>query len=181
VTGPTPSSESSPSPSARLAVPTRLAERHETLRFASGDEVLDGWLRHRAAAVGQEEGTSTFVVAQGSRVVGYYSLARAAVERTQVSRWRSRRTVVDPVPALAIGRLAVDVNFRGRGVGARLLRDAVMRSATVYRTVGLPLLVAHAIEDERKSFYRHFGFVDTRLDPYLVVLPLKAAVGRPGR
>lgn len=161
-----------------LVKPTRLTDQHDTIRFSSGDDVADGWLRHRALEQ-QDEGTNTFVLAQGTRVVGYYSLARGAFERTQVSRWRSRRAVTEPVPTLIVGRLAVDVNGRGGGLGARLLRDAIMRSATVYRTVGLPLLVAHAVENERKAFYRHFGFVDVRADPYLVVLPLKLAAARP--
>lgn len=163
-----------------LTKPARLADQHDTLRFSCGDDVLDGWLRHRASEQ-RDEGTSTFVVAQGSRVVGYYSLARGAVERVQVTRWRSRRTFVDPVPALVVSRVAVDSNFQGQGVGARMLRDALMRAATVYRTVGLPLLLAHAIEEDRKDFYRHFGFADTRLDPYLVALPLRDAATRPGR
>jgi GNAT superfamily N-acetyltransferase len=155
-----------------LAKPTRLTDQHDTLRFTSGDEVLDGWLRHHAAAQ-QEEGTSTFVVAEGARVVGYYCLSRGAVERAHLPRWRARRTPVGPVPTLVVGRLVVDENFRGRGVGARLLRDALMRAATVHRTVELPLLVAHAVDDGQKAFYRAFGFVDTRLDRYLVALPLR--------
>jgi GNAT superfamily N-acetyltransferase len=162
-----------------FAKPARLTDQHDTLRFGCGDDLLDGWLRHRAPEQ-RDEGTSTFVVAQGPRVVGYYSLARGAVERVNVARWRSRRNSADPVPTLVVGRLAVDTNFQGQGIGARMLRDALMRAATVYRTVGLPLLVAHAIEEDRKDFYRHFGFADTRLDPYLVALPLRDAVTRPG-
>jgi GNAT superfamily N-acetyltransferase len=154
-----------------LTKPARLTDQHDTLRFTCGDEVLDGWLRHRAAE--QREVTSTFVVAEGARVVGYYNLSRGAVQRAHAPRWRARRTPVDPVPALVVGRLAVDLNFRGRGVGARLLRDALMRAATVYRTIEIPLLVAHAVDDDQKAFYRAFGFVDTRLDPYLLALPLR--------
>ncbi|MBL7490052.1 GNAT family N-acetyltransferase [Frankia sp. AgB1.9] len=161
--------------------PTRLTDQHDTRGFRGGDEVLDSWLRHHALEQ-QEEGVTTFVVTAGAgRVVGYYCLTRGAVEPSRapvVSRWRSRRApaaTLGPLPALVIGRLAVDETAQGRGVGARLLRDAVMRAATVYRTAGLPLLLAHAVSDQARSFYRHFGFASTRLDPYVLALAVRHA------
>jgi GNAT superfamily N-acetyltransferase len=170
--------------SARSAVPpARLTAAHDIRGFRSGHDVLDGWLRHHALDQ-HEEGVTTFVVTDGARVVGYYSLTRSAVEhvRAGASRRWGRRPAgpAEPLPALLIGRLAVDETAQGRGVGPRLLRDAVMRAATVYRTAGTPLLLAHAVTAPSRAFYRHFGFAATRLDPYLVALALRHATAGPG-
>lgn len=159
-----------------LAKPAALTEGPDRLTFNSGDDILDGWLRHHALEHQQERTTTTFVITEGARIAGYYCLATAAVERIPGSRWRSRRPT-EPVPAMFIGRLAVDGRYQGRGIGARLVRDAVMRALTVRRMVGLPLLVAHTMEEPGRAFYRHLGFVDTRIDPYLVALPLRWAAG----
>jgi GNAT superfamily N-acetyltransferase len=166
-------------------IPTRLTDRHDVRGFRSGDDVLDGWLRHHALEQ-QEEGVTTFVAVDGGRIVGFYSLTRGAVELSRVpapSRWRSRRASaasIGPVPALVIGRLAVDETAQCRGIGAQLLRDGIMRAATVYRTAGLPLLLAHAITGQGRSFYRHFGFAASRLDPYILALALRHATAGPG-
>ncbi|WP_308204622.1 GNAT family N-acetyltransferase [Frankia sp. R82] len=114
--------------------------------------------------------------ADGGRIAGYYCLATAAVERIPGTRRRSRRPT-EPVPAMFVGRLAVDLRYTGRGVGARLVRDAVMRSLTVHRMVGLPLLLAHTPHAAGAAFYHHLGFRPTRFDPYLHALPLRAAAG----
>lgn len=165
--------------------PARLSDRHDTRGFRSGDDVLDTWLRHHALEE-QEEGVTTFVAVDGGRVVGYYCLTRGAVEPSRApapSRWRARRAAAasyGPVPALVIGRLAVDETAQGRGVGARLLRDGIMRAATVYRTAGLPLLLAYAVSGPAKDFYRHFGFTVTRLDPYTLALALRHATAGQG-
>ncbi len=164
--------------------PTRVTDQHDIRGFRSGDDVLDSWLRHHALEE-QEEGVTTFVATDGGRVVGYYCLTRGAVEPSRApapSRWRSRKvtTSYGPVPALVISRLAVDETVQGRGVGARLLRDGIMRAATVYRTAGLPLLLAHAVSGPAKDFYRHFGFTATRLDPYVLALALRHATAGPG-
>ncbi|WP_308222650.1 GNAT family N-acetyltransferase [Frankia sp. AgPm24] len=112
----------------------------------------------------------------GGRIAGYYCLATAAVERVPGSRRRSRRPT-EPVPAMFVGRLAVDLRYAGRGVGARLVRDAVMRSLTVHRMVGLPVLLAHTPHAAGAAFYHHLGFRPTRFDPYLHALALRAAAG----
>ncbi|ABW11606.1 GCN5-related N-acetyltransferase [Frankia sp. Hr75.2] len=157
--------------------PSALVEDHDTVAFGCGDPVLDSWLRHHAKDHQRERITSTFVLLDGSTVAGYYCLATAAAERVgTASRWRSRRPV-DPVPMMLVGRLAVDVRYQGRGVGARLVRDATMRALTVRRMVGTPLLGAHATAPDGQSFYRHLGFVPTALDPHLVLLPLQNAAG----
>ena len=157
-----------------ISKPMALTEDHDTVAFGSGDDVLDGWLRHHAMEHQREKITNTFVVLDGSRIVGYYCFATSALERIQTSRWRSRRPV-DPVPAMLVGRLAVDLQYRGRGIGARMLRDATMRALTVRRMVGMPLLAAHAIDESGRDFYRHFGFRRAGFDPYLMLLPLQHA------
>ncbi|SNQ48547.1 putative acetyltransferase [Frankia canadensis] len=157
-----------------LSKPTALTEALDRTTFSSGDHTLDGWLRHHALDHQQDRTTNTFVIVDDGRIAGYYCLATAAVERIPGSRWRSRRPT-EPVPAMFIGRLAVDLRHQGRGLGARLVRDAVMRALTVHRMVGLPLLLAHCAAPSSRDFYRHLGFREVRFDPYLRALPLRAA------
>lgn len=162
-----------------LTKPTALAEEHDTVAFGCGEPVVDSWLRHHAKDHQQERITNTFVILDGTTIAGFYCLATAAIERVAPpSRWRSRRPT-EPVPLMLVGRLAVDVRHQGRGVGARLVRDATMRALTVRRMVGTPLLGAHAVTPGGKAFYRHFGFAASAIDPHLVLLPLQHAAGPP--
>ncbi|MCM3923132.1 GNAT family N-acetyltransferase [Frankia sp. AiPs1] len=159
-----------------LTKPAALTDAMDRATFNSGEDLLDGWLRHRALEHQQDRTTNTFVILDADRIAGYYCLATAAVERIPGSRRRSRRPT-EPVAAMFVGRLAVDLRYQGRGIGGRLVRDAVMRSLTVHRMVGLPLLLAHAMREPGRAFYRHVGFHDARFDPYLLALPLRAAAG----
>jgi GNAT superfamily N-acetyltransferase len=99
----------------------------------------------------------TYVVAEGRRVVGYYSLAAGSVLHAEATG-RVRRNMPDPVPAALLGRLAVDRQWQGRGLGAALLRDAVLRMIGAAGTIGVRALLMHAISDEAKAFYEHWGF-----------------------
>ena len=77
------------------------------------------------------------------------------------------------IPAVILGRLAIDRDWQGRGLGAALLRDAVERSVRAAGEVAARLLVVHAISPAAETFYRHFGF--TRLPVETPTLALDLA------
>jgi predicted N-acetyltransferase YhbS len=66
------------------------------------------------------------VVYQDARVVGFYALATGSVRREEATGG-IRRKMPKPIPVMVLGRLAVDVGWQKRGVGAGLLKDAVLR------------------------------------------------------
>lgn len=81
----------------------------------------------------------------------------------------------DPVPAIVLGRLAVDRAWQGHGLGADLLHDAVLRTLRAAREIGARVLLCHAIDAGTQRFYLHHGFVESTFDPLVVMLDLKQA------
>ncbi|HHR8116755.1 GNAT family N-acetyltransferase, partial [Klebsiella pneumoniae] len=64
----------------------------------------------------------------------------------------------DPIPVIILARLAVDVSLHGKGVGADLLHDAVLRCYRVAENIGVRAIMVHALTEEAKGFYAHHGF-----------------------
>jgi predicted N-acetyltransferase YhbS len=86
----------------------------------------------RRAAGNQATGASrTFVVCEGSRVVGFHALASSAVVPA-ATPGRFRRNMPDPVPVVVLGRLSVAASHHGQGLGRALLMATVtdLRAAT---------------------------------------------------
>jgi len=79
----------------------------------------------------------------------------------------------DPVPMAILGRLAVDRNWQGHGLGAALLRDAVERTRAASNILGIRGLLVHALSDDAKAFYERYGFVASPERPMLLVMSLK--------
>jgi len=127
-------------PSARLRAPEPLADRHDVARFANGiHPSLDQWLRERTRG---SEGLSvrTYVVCttdEPDRVVGYFSISAAVEHRNALPTAKLRRGMPDQVPLLLIGRLAVDADWRGRGLGSALLADALRRCLAASEIAGV--------------------------------------------
>ena len=116
----------------------------------------------------------TYVVCTGKRVAGYYSLAVGAAAHEHVPG-RIRRNMPDPVPVMILGRLAVDKTFQGKGIGAGLLKDAVLRTVQAAEIAGIRALLVHAISEAAKRFYEAYGFVSSPVDPMTVMITLAEA------
>jgi GNAT superfamily N-acetyltransferase len=90
----------------------------------------------------------------------------------------------DPVPVALLGRLAIDRGRQGRGLGAALLRDAVLRVVGAAGTIGVRALLVHAISYDAKAFYEHWGFRASATDPMTLMITIEEAkrmLGRPRR
>ena len=127
--------------------------------FECGEHALDGWLRMRAVRNERGGASRTFVSIEreSGLVAGYYCLAASAV-RVEDAPGSLRRNMPDPIPVILLGRLAVDLRFAGRGLGASLLQDAVLKSVEAARLVGARALLVHPLTDTAERFYARFGF-----------------------
>ena len=157
-----------------LRAPAPLSPEHEIEAFACGVAPLDEWLKRRARRNEAEGASRTFVACSGRRVAGYYSLAAASVLRAATTA-RVRRNMPEPVPAVLIGRLAVDKAWQGQGLGADLLRDAVLRILGAAATVGARAILVHAISPQAKAFYERHGFRPSPVEPMTWMITVEEA------
>jgi GNAT superfamily N-acetyltransferase len=163
-----------------LTAPAPFAAEHELEEFDSGTPTLDEWLKRRARQNEASGASRTYVIAEGPRVVGYYGLAAGSVLHAAATG-RVRRNMRDPVPVALLGRLAVDRGWQWRGLGAALLRDAVLRVIGAAGTIGVRALLVHAISDEAKAYYEHWGFRASATDPMTLMITIEEAKKMIGR
>ncbi len=159
-----------------LLAPEPLGPKHDVSRFSNGIHAsLDIWLGERARA---SEGLSarTYVVCprnDSGRVVGYVTISTALEQRQLLPSAKLRRGSPDQVPLLLIGRLAVDEEWRGQGLGTALLADALKRCLAASQIAGVRAVVAHAIDDTVQAFYLKRGFILSPLGERVMLMPIE--------
>jgi GNAT superfamily N-acetyltransferase len=136
--------------------------------------VLDDWLRRRALANQASGASRTYVVMAQNRVVAYYALANGSVIPGQAPG-RVRRNMPDPIPVMVLGRLAVDRQWQGKGLGSALLRDAILRTLQAAQIAGIRAILVHALHQRAADFYRHHGFLPSPLSDHTLMLLLQDA------
>lgn len=158
----------------RITPPERLSADHDLTQFSCGEPSLDHWLRNRALQNEKNGASRTYVVCAGGCVAGYYALAAGAVAHTEATT-RVKRNMPDPVPVILIGRLAIDSRFQGRGIGADLLRDAVLRTLQAAGIAGIRAILVSAISANAKKFYEKYGFIASPANPQTLMITVTEA------
>lgn len=155
-----------------LSPPVPIAEHHQVDDFCSGVASLDDWLHRRAIRNEAARASRTYVLCKGKTVVGYYALASGAIAASQAPR-KIKRNMPDPIPVIILGRLAIDQNHQGQGLGSALLRDALWRVSQAAELIGAKAVLVHAISAEARLFYAERGFIASPFDPMVLLLPLE--------
>jgi GNAT superfamily N-acetyltransferase len=154
-----------------LSPPESLSNAHALEGFDCGEPSLDDWLKKRALKNQASGASRCFVICDGKAVVGYYSLSAGGIQH-EVAPNPMRRNMPDPLPALLLGRLAIDRRYHNQGLGRALLRDAVLRAVHVAGNAGVFAIFVHALSEEAKRFYLSRGFVPSPLQPMTLMMTL---------
>jgi len=153
-----------------------LGSAHDRSLFRCGEEILDRYLQTQATQDIRRRMANCFVaieVATG-RIAAYYTLSATSIPIADLPPEETKRLPRYPtLPAIRIGRLAVDRTFQGRGLGGALLADAAHRS--MQSDVAAFTLLVDAKNDEAVAFYQHHGFRALASQPRMLFLPLDTA------
>ena len=154
-----------------------LAGSHDRQAFDSGRQELNDWLR-QVARQHQDKGLSKTFVAireiEPARVCAYYALTLAELESRHLPDvWRKK--LPRRIPGVRLGRLAVDRQYQGKGLGELLLIDALTRARRIYAEAGGIGLFVDAIDEQTVGYYRRFGFEAAPDNPLLLFLSATVA------
>ena len=145
---------------------------HDRAKFHCDTEPLNRYLREQASQDIRRRVAACFVVlSDGQRIAGYYTLASASLYLADLpASTRKKLPRYPTVPAVRMGRLAVDHEFKGQGLGGALLADALERAAR--SEIAAFALVVDAKDEAAAAFYKHHGFMALPDSPLTLFLPL---------
>lgn len=155
-----------------------MLSRHDRTAFDCGVPELNNDLKTRATQDMKRRVASCFVAVEKQQlaVSGFYTLSACHLLLTDISEPTKKALPLYPeVPAIRLGRLAVDQKFRGNGVGSLLLADAIRRSLKLQ--IGAALMLVDAEDQDAANFYRHFGFETLPGKPLQLAASLKSFSG----
>jgi GNAT superfamily N-acetyltransferase len=151
-----------------------LTKVHDLSSFDCGTPSLNEWLQRFAWQNQQADAAKVYVAHRRDHiVVGYHSLTASSVRRDDAPARVAKGLANHPVGLALLGRLAVDRQQKGKGLGRALLLDALMRTAQAADTIGIRALLVHAIDEDAKRFYQHFNFEPAPVDPMHLMLLMK--------
>jgi GNAT superfamily N-acetyltransferase len=164
-----------PLPLELITAPVALSPSHDASRFDCGKPPLNDWLRYKAQ---KSEGRSArcYVLCLRNSIIGYYCISAGAAQHSGAPR-KLRQNMPNPIPIVILGRLAVDRNFQGKGLGRGFLKDALIRITRASELVGARAILVHAVDQGAVPFYARYGFKTFPVGSQTLYLPIDDIVG----
>lgn len=160
--------------------------RHDRQQFDSGDPSLDDWLRRYAGQNRRRDTAATWVIVDTlDVVVAYASVAMTGIDRS-IAPETVAKGASDPVPALLLGRLAVDRRFANLGVGTALATHVLATAVELNKKAACRAVVVAALNAQARTWWERLGFrpfdpqAPEQLDLYLLTSDIEVTLRRVG-
>ena len=141
-----------------------LEENHNRSVFDCGVESLNRYLRQQAAQDIRRNVATVCVAMDGTEIVGYYSLANTGISPDILPDGLQKKMPrYQILPAVLLGRLAVDLRYKGRNLGIGLLSDAFILS--LKSPLAWALFITDALDASAAAFYKRFGLRPLKDNP----------------
>lgn len=144
--------------------------------------MLDEWLRRYTGQNRRRDTAATWVIAdRDDVVVAYASVAMTAIDRSAAPDALAKGAP-DPVPALLLGRLAVDQRYASLGVGTALAVHVLATAVELNEKAACRAVVVTAINEQARTWWERFGFrpfapdEPDQLDLYLLTSEIGATL-----
>jgi GNAT superfamily N-acetyltransferase len=154
----------------------KLDTQHNKASFNSGVQPLDRYLAQHAGQDTKRHVAITYALSKlhSNDVIGYHTLSATSLELKNLSEQEIKRLPRYPMlPATLIGRLAVDKNYQGLGLGQLLLTHALKVSLENSDKIASLAVIVDAKNDNARRFYQYFGFLQFFEIPNKLYLPME--------
>jgi predicted GNAT family N-acyltransferase len=151
-----------------LSIDLLNTKQHDRSAFQCGLDSLDDYIKTKASQELKNRVSTPFVLTDSPlrQVLGYYCISSYSISMVEIETSTAKKLPRYPLlPAILLGRLAVDVSCQGKGYGDLLVADALKRALAASNQVSSVAVVVDAISQDAARFYRRYGFTEFQTDP----------------
>jgi GNAT superfamily N-acetyltransferase len=136
-----------------------LRRDHPRSAFCSGQEQVDDWLATKALQNQEKRLSATRILVDAAgTIAGFYTLATAQVDFSDLPPELLRRLPRRNLPVAVLAWLGVRDADQGRGLGHRLLAQALRDSFEAGQTFPFIAVILDCVDDKARTFYQRWDF-----------------------
>lgn len=158
----------------------QLDSKHDRDNFSCGKALLDNYFWRQAKQDVKRKLSACFVLVdkETEKIAGYYTLSSNSISNDLIPdsfREKLPKSYIS-IPTILLGRLAIDKNFQGKGIGKILLVDSLKRCSDTSDSIGAFAVIVDPLDNEAERFYGKYGFIKLP-DSGKMFLPMKTIKG----
>lgn len=140
-----------------------LDKTHQRETFDCEHELLNNYLKYQASQDVKRKLSACFVLYDYdlNQVKSYYTLSNFSIPLDHFSEKIKSKLPKSyhAIPTTLLGRLAINKDYKGQGLGKILLIDALKRSFEISKTIGSFAVIVDPIDENAEKFYQKYDFI----------------------
>jgi GNAT superfamily N-acetyltransferase len=154
-----------------------LVKAHPRKLFVSGKPTVDDWLQTKALQNQSKHlSTSKVLIDESDLIAGFYTTAQGQIQFRELPSDATLKLPDRPLPVAILAWLGVAQTQQGKGLGKKLLVQALRDCLEGGNTFPFVAVILDSIDDAAKSFYKKFDFAELPDHPYRLYLPTNKLV-----
>lgn len=141
----------------------KLSKDHKKSDFDCDNELLNNYIQKQAKQDVNRDLSACYILndINDKRVLGYYTLSGNSIDRNEfpIELIQKMPPSYVNLPAILLGRLAIDKNEKGKGFGGILLMDALKKCVDISESLGVLAVIVDPFDEKAISFYKKYGFI----------------------
>ena len=154
-----------------------IGRHHDRKSFDCGNSELNSFFGEHARKNHEQGASKTFLAVRdddGKTIMGFYSLSPVSIQFDRASAIVTKGLPRYDVPMFRLGRLAVSLEYQGKGLmGGQLLLAAGRRCLSVAEEAGGVAIFIDAKNERVAKWYESYGAVPLEDRALSLVLPFK--------
>lgn len=140
-----------------------LDSKHNRDGFSCGKDLLDNYIWTQAKQDIKRKLSACFVLIDNEtgKISGYYTLSSNSISNNLIPESFRKNLPKSylSIPTILLGRLAIDKEFQGKGIGKLLLIDSLRRCCDISESLGIFAVIVDPLDNEAETFYEKYGFI----------------------
>lgn len=140
-----------------------LDSKHNRDNFSCGKDLLDNYFWTQVKQDVKRKLSACFVLVdiETGNISGYYTLSGNSISNDLIPESFKKKLPKSYIslPTILLGRLAIDKDFQGKGVGKLLLIDSLKRCYDTSESIGAFAVIGDPLDKEAERFYEKYGFI----------------------
>jgi GNAT superfamily N-acetyltransferase len=153
-----------------------LDSKHNKENFSCGKNLLDNYFWKQAKQDVKRKLSACFVLVdkEANRISGYYTLSSNSISHNLIPDSFKKKLPKSylSIPTILLGRLAIDKDYQGKGIGKILLIDSLKRCYDTSNSLGVFAVIVDPLDKEAERFYDKYGFIKLP-DSEKMFIPMK--------
>jgi hypothetical protein len=140
-----------------LYLTVSLNSEHKKEIFKSKNHILNIYLQKQAKQDVKRKLAACFVIVEENKIKGFYTLSNAGIDRVYLPVEIEKKLPKSYInlPVTLLGRLSVDLNYGGQGLGEHIIKDALNRIYDVSIKInGSMSVIVEPIYNNSNSIYK---------------------------